>query len=143
MLLLIMMARAFRSKIKQDILFNSKMNKLLLLFLVVIGLVSGALIGMNSHELSKNNLDSGDKAISVTNIIIGGILFFLGLGILFFSGKTTARMIQTSNQESMKDVSASASFMPKKKNVNFEDMKDADVETSLIVPDELNLSSIS
>ena len=110
------------------------MNKLLLLFLVIIGLVSGALIGMNSHELSKNNLDSGDKAISVTNIIIGGILFFLGLGILFFSGKTTKRMIQSSVPDSMNP-------MPKKQSVNFKDMKG--VETSFIVPDDLNLSSIS
>ena len=125
------------------------MNKLLLLFLVIIGLVSGALIGMNSHELSKENLDKGDKAISVTNIIIGGILFFLGLGILFFSGKTTTRMIQASQTQSLQDTSTASGpivgepmRMTSKRVPTFERSKRSEPSESLIVPDELNLGSI-
>lgn len=119
------------------------MNKLLLLFLVIIGLVSGALIGMNSHELSKENLDKGDKAISVTNIIIGGILFFLGLGILFFSGKTTTKMIQASQDMSEASMTSRVSEpmrIPSKRVPTYER---SEPTAALIVPDELNLSSMA
>lgn len=69
------------------------MSKLLLLFLVMMGLASGALIGMNVHEVSKDNLDKGDTAISIINIIIGGVMFFIGLAMLFFLQKPASAMI--------------------------------------------------
>lgn len=69
------------------------MSKLLLLFLVMMGLASGALIGMNVHEVNKDNLDKGDTAISIINIIIGGVMFFIGLAMLFFLQKPASAMI--------------------------------------------------
>lgn len=116
------------------------MNKLFLMFLVLIGIVSGALIGMNSHELSKENLDKGDKAISITNMVIGAILFFIGLAILLFTEKMPTRMI---NKKELV-ISDSSIAMPRMKTTSptVSRNKVKSMSEDIIVPDELNLSSM-
>lgn len=106
--------------------------KLLLLFLVIIGLVSGALIGMNVHELSKENLDKGDKAISVTNIVIGSVLFFIGLGLLFFLDRTRGSVVVVPTR-APKEMPEMPSVQTKPSVKTYDEV---------IVPEDLKLSSI-
>lgn len=82
--------------------------KLLLVFLILIGLISGVLIGINSHELGKDDINKGDKVIGIINIIVGSILFLIGIGLLFFQDN----MIKTGTFSLKAPYHARKSVMP-------------------------------